>query len=648
MSSRVPRIARALAAATLAVGTLLPAVAPAAAADPLILRVGLLQDLDSLNPYGTALTVGYEAYELTYDQLVGFGKDVEPAAAYAVSWTRAADGHSWTFKIRPGMKWSDGQPATSADACFSWQLSLDAIKNGTIIGLGYLDPNLSDAGVTAVSCPDPETMIATTDDSSDRILQTYIPILPQHIWGKYTYKTIGDQTFTPPKDGSGLVGTGPYLIAEWKTGQYVRFVRNKSYWGNQGAEDEIIFQFYKTNDTMVQALKSGAIDYARTISSDQFAALTGQPNIVPVAGKTNGWTELGFNTYGTGTGKTIKGGGPSTKALQDPAFRDALGYAIDKQTLLDRVVGGRGTIGTTQVPPILSKWHVDPTDIRTFDIALAKQKLDTAGYPLDASGNRLDKEGKPISLRLVMPDEDPNFPKEAQFIQDWFGQLGIKVVPKIYDTGSLVDIMLPPEAGGAANKADYDLFIWTWSGNPDPNALLNIFLCSAIGGSSDSNWCNHDYDTMYDQQNVAPNDAARLAILTQMQQLWYDQAPYHILFYDDQLDAYRTDKFVGWQNQPPDGVPLFSYSAFSEPLLQDATKVVASPAPSSGGGGGAAVPSGAPASTGPSAAPAPAPSETSSSSLPIVPIVVVAVVIVAVIAVVLGRRRRPTADDEDD
>jgi len=109
---------------------------------------------------------------------------------------------------------------------------------------------LKDAGVTKVECPDAQTMIAYTTDPSDRILQTYLPIIPQHIWGTYTYKTIGDAKFVGP-----LVGTGPYTAAEWQTSQYVRFVRNPYYWGHQGAEDEIVMQFYKTDDTMVQALQ---------------------------------------------------------------------------------------------------------------------------------------------------------------------------------------------------------------------------------------------------------------------------------------------------------------------------------------------------------------------------------------------------------
>ena len=595
----------------------------------------------------TALTSGYEAYELTYDLLVGFGQNLEPIPGFATSWERAADGASWTFKFRPDLKWSDGQPATSADACYSWQVVLDAIAKNESLGVGYIDPALKDAGVTKVECPDATTMIAHTTDSSDRILQTYIPILPKHIFGKMDYKQLGEAKFAPPKDGSGAVGTGPYLLTEFKTGEFAKFKQNPSYWGKQAAPQEIVIQFYGTNEAMVQALKAGEIDYARRISKDLFNQLKTVPKVTTVNGASNGWTELGFNTYGTGTGKTIKGGGPSTKALQDPAFRDALGYAIDKQKLLDGVIGGYGTIGTTQIPPVIKAWHVDPANPRTFDINLAKSKLDAAGYVLDASGARLDKEGKPISLRLVMPDDNPAFPKAGQFIQEWFGQLGVKVTPKVYDSGALVDVMLPPEAGGASNKADYDMFIWDWAWGPNPDDALQIFKCDAIGYSSDSLWCNKDYDTLYQQQHDAATPEARHELLAKIQNLFYDQAPYHVLYYDDELTAYRTDKWGGWQNQPPNGTPLFSYSTLGETLLTDASAV---PSPT-------AAPSGAPtassaaATTGATAAPTTGSgsgSQTASGDPPIVPIVV-AIAIVAIIALFLVRRRSAAkTDDEDD
>ncbi len=636
------RAGRTLTAFGLVFALLLPAAAPAAAADPVVLRVGTTQDLDASNPYQTALVVGYEVFQLTYNLLVDFGPNLEPVPGFAESWQRSAD--RVTFRIRSGMKWSDGKPATAGDACFSWQLALDAIKDESNIGLGYLDPNLKDAGVTKVECPDDTTMIAYTKDQSDRIFQVYLPIIPKHVWGKYDYKTIGDQKFDAP-----LVGTGPYTLAEWKTGEFARFVRNPNYWGTQGFEDEVVIQFYKGADTMVQALKAGEIDYARDPNADQLKALANEPNIKTVVGTANGWTQLAFNTYGTGTDKTIKGGGPSTKALLDPAFRDALGYAVDKQLLVDRVLGGFGEVGTTIVPPALDKWHVDPTTPRTFDIEKARQKLDAAGYKLDANGNRLDKEGKPISLRLYMPDSDDNYPKAAQFIQQWYGQLGVKVVTQVMDSATLTDLLLPPEAGGEGNLAKYDIELWGWSGNPDPNALLQIFRCDAIGSSSDSNYCNPEFDRMYDAQTAATSPEQRKQILTQMQNLIYDQAVYDILYYDANLHAYRTDRFAGWQNMPANGTPLFTYGTLGYTQLTDAT-AQPSAAPSaapSGDASGSAGPSGGVPSAGPSTSPVTPDNAASGGTNTVLIAALVALVAVAAGGLYLANRRRTSEPDEE-
>ena len=446
------RFVRLLAALGLTGALLLPALAlPARAADDkLVLRVGTVQDLDSLNPYGTILVTGYEVFLLSYNLLVDFGPDLEPIPGFADTWERAADGKSWKFHIRTGMKWSDGTPATAQDACYSWSLAVAAVADEASIGEGYLDPGLKDAGVTKVECPDDETMIATTEDASDRVLQTYLPILPKHIWGAMDYKAIGEAKFEAP-----LVGTGPYTVAEWRTSEFARFVRNPNYWGKQGAADEVVIQFFKNADTMVQALKAGEIDYARSPNPEQLKALQSDPKIKTVVGSANGWSQLAFNGYGASDGKTIKDGGPSTKALLDPVFRDALGYAVDKNELVDRVLGGFGDIGTTIVPPVLGAWHVEPTTPRTFNIDLAKQKLDAAAYKLDASGARLDKEGKPINLRLYMPSTDDAYPKAAQFVKDWYGELGVKVTTNVFDSTTLGDKVLPAEACAEPNCAEY-------------------------------------------------------------------------------------------------------------------------------------------------------------------------------------------------
>ncbi len=176
--------------------------------------------------------------------------------------------------------------------------------------------------------------------------------------------------------------------------------------------------------------------------------------------------------------------------------------------------------------------------------------LDAAGYPRGSDGTRVDKQGKPINLRLYAPNTTPDYAKDAQFIQGWFGQVGIKVSAQVLDEGTLVDDEALDTTKPAKGQLDYDMVIWGWVGDPDPNALLQILLTSSIGSTSDSQWSNAQYDQLYDQQNQAATDAERKTFMDQMQQIFYDEAPYDILYYDNNLDAYHTDKFAGWQNQP--------------------------------------------------------------------------------------------------
>ena len=600
---------------------------PVAAADPVTLSVGTTQDLDASNPFNTELVVGYEAFELTYSLLVDFDKDAHPAPGFADSWERSAD--RVTFHIGAGRKWSDGEPATSDDVCYSWGLALAAIADDSYIGSGYLDPGVKDAGVTKIECPDPTTFIAYTADPSDRVFQVYVPILPKHIWGKDDYKKIAEEKFDAP-----LVGTGPYTLAEWKTGQFARFERNPNFWGKQGFEDEVVLRFFADNtDTMVQALKSGELDYAHGVNSDQFKQLQADPTYTTVAGAANGWTQLAFNTYGTGTGKTIKGGGASTNALQDAAFRDALGYATDHQALVDRVLGGFGDPGDTVVPPVLTDFHVTPDSTRTFNIDLAKQKLDAAGYVLGSDGKRLDKEGKPINLRLYYPNTDDNYKKVAQFVEQWYGELGIGVTHQSFDSDTLTSLLLPPEGGGTAK---YDIELWGWSGSPDPNGLLYVFLCNQIGTSSDSLYCNKTYDDLYDKESKE-GGADRKATLAQMQNLIYNEAPYDVLYYDANLDVYRNDRFAGWQNMPANGTPFFSYGVLDYTLLSDAT-AVPTPGPTVA----------ATAGTSPGATESPSTGGTSGSGGNTTLLILLAVVVVVVIVGwwMYRRRNAPAVPEE--
>jgi len=629
------RFARTLAAFGLALAALLPAAA-VQAKDILTLRVGTVESLDSLNPFETALNVGYEVFTLNYDLLVNFGPNNDPVPGFADSWTQSADQLSWTFHIRDGMKWSDGQPATSADVVYTYNLELNGTKNGGVVGLGYLDPYLKDSFVTGVTAPDPSHVVITSSRPTTKLTHSYIPIVPQHIWKNVTPANVANFANNVP-----VVGTGPYQAVE-STSQYVRLVRNPYYWGKQGAEDEIVIQYYPSApDTMVAAFKNSELDYIHSPSAESFNQLKTAKNTVALASEGNGFTQLNYNTY-------TKGGGASTTALQDPAFRKALGYAIDKPTLIQKVLLGYASPGTTQVPPWETNWHVEPNDVRQFNIDTANSMLDAAGYPRGPNGTRIDRQGKPINLRLYAPNTDPSYAKDAQFIQSWFGQVGIKVSAQVLDEGTLVTDEALDTTKPAKGQLNYDMVIWGWVGDPDPNALLQILLTSSIGSTSDSQWSDPQYDQLYVQQNEAANAADRKMYITQMQQIFYDQAPYDILYYDNNLDTYHTDKFAGWQNQPVQGgAPFFQDGSINYTLLTDATKATPAPSasvnaePTAAGSGGVA------ASVAPAPAPVPTDTGSSGSALPLI-VGVIAIAALLVVFIMMTRRRRAAAAEDDE
>ena len=635
------RAARAMAAFALVAATMLPGAGAQAADGDLILKTGTDQDLQVLNPFNSVVVADFEVYTLNYDLLVNFGPNIEPVPGFAESWTPSTDGKTWTFKIRPGMKWSDGQPATSEDARWTYQLILDAVKksdastDGYYLGQGYLEPYLTNAGLKAVSAPDPQTLVVETEFPNQILLQNYVPILPKHIWSKYSMDEIANAKDAKPfLNEPPVVGTGPYQAIEWKSGEFIRFKRNDNYWGPKGAAKEVIMQHFASGDTMVQALKTGEIDYVRGVLADQFNALKNEPNIVAVEGIANGYSELSFNTGGNKKG--YKG---STAALSDPAFRDALGYAIDQQKLVDSTLGGYGTPGTTIIPPYHTRWHVEPATPRRFDIEEAKRRLDAAGYKLDSANKRLDKEGKVLNLRLTWPDSEAEHATDAQFIVQWFGQLGITVTAAVTEEGKLIDDVTGPPGG----PADYDLYMWGWVGDPDPNSLLGFFTTDEIGGSSDSYYSNPQYDQLFEQQKAEQDPAKRKALLDQMQQLVYNEAPYIILYYDSELHAYRTDKFAGWTDQPTDGgTPLFGWGAGGYTVLTDA-KAQPSAAPSQPPAAASGGATGAPAASTPPTTGTPA--SSSSSALPLIIGAVLLIVIVAVGLVVM-RGRRGTVEEE--
>lgn len=557
------------------------------------LRVGTTEEFDSINPNLAFIASSTEAVTLGYDTLVGLGPDLEYApTGFAESWVR--EGPTWTFTIRDGMRWSDGRSADADDVAFTYEYllsSMDPAYVGPWAPAGndlprpgatrgdrrpddplslYGDELLDAVGLTSVEAIDSRTVALTTAAPTTLLLGVRVPILPEHIWSSVTFAEAATTFQAEPP----IVGSGPFQVAEWRRGSFARFGRNPFYWGRRPFIEEIQLRFYPDETAMTTALRNGEIDYARPLPPDGFDELDTDSDIVGIEGLGAGLTHVAFNTYG----EPIDGGGASTTAVRDRRFRDALGYALDPDALIDEALAGHGIPGTTLIPPAFGQFHTDPARPRTYDLDEARRRLDDAGYPdADGDGIREDADGRPIDLSLYYPTTESKYRLAAGVIQAAWEEVGIGVTPHGLEPDTLTEQLYVPEAGGTA---EYDAVLWGWKGAPDPDFLLSLFTTAEIGGWSDSSYASTAYEALFARQRQAATPKARQAVVREMVDLIYDDAPYLVLFYDDELHARRAGRFEGWSTQPrTGGVSLFAYGVGGYLDLLPAT--AASPTPAS-------------------------------------------------------------------
>jgi peptide/nickel transport system substrate-binding protein len=151
----------------------------------------------------------------------------------------------------------------------------------------------------------------------------------------------------------------------------------------------------------------------------------------------------------------------------------------------------------------------------------------------------------------------------------------------VIDENTITDHILNTVKGKLT--PDYDMFLWGWVGENDPNFILSVFLTSQIGSWSDSGWSDPQYDQMFGQQQTTLDVAKRLAIVRAMQQILYDQSPYIVLVYPRDIESYNTGAWTGWVRSPAGRGGVF-YTSTDDTYLYVHPKTAAEGGGSGGGG----------------------------------------------------------------
>lgn len=583
-----------------------------------VLRVGVTREVDTLNPFISITLMGTSILRYQFEFLTTFSQGtMTPEGALAESWETSDDKLTWTYHFRKDIKWSDGQPVTAKDAAWTFQKMLDDEVAQTANG-SYVQQWES------VEATDDWTLKIKTKVPQATMDALDIPIVPEHVWSKMS--DIGAEPEFP------MVGNGPYYVTEFKEAQYTKMKANKNYWRGAPKVDELHFIYFSNSDAAVAALQSGDVDVINQLTPTQFDALRGDPNIELNNAKNRRFNELLINPgAATKDGTPIGNGNP---ALKDIKLRQAIAQAIDSKTLVDKVWGGYATEAAGYIPPVFKDFAWEPSgdQVRKFDLDAANKALDEAGYKRGPDGIRLDKQGKPLNLRLLVHagrDLDEN---GSPFIKGWLKEIGINVT-------------IQPRSDNQVNedttRGDFDLAMSGWSANPDPDYVLSLQTCGnrpnadGKGGTPDSFLCDKEYDDLYAQQLSEFDRQKRIDIVKKMQAKLYDQATLVILGYDNALEAFRKDRFEGFPKQPAeDGVIMFQQSYWG---FLGATPKGEGPVPVYDGSQGAT--SGGDTTE--------AAGEDSSDTGLILGIVGGVIVVVLVVGLLVARGRRKTADDRE-
>lgn len=505
--------------------------APSAAAEPTVLRIGWAGSPDTLNPGTAVLSEAYTLFELVYDSMYQLQLDGTYTLELAESVDVSDDGKVWSFHLREGITFHDGEPLTAADVAFSYNLYQNTE------GFPFL-PVYTDY-FESVEAADDRTVVITLSEAIPNMESQliFLFVLPEHIWGGLEGEAAVEF------ENEAMIGSGPFKVIEYSQNQFVHLAGVKDHYLQGPKVDEVVFQTFDNQDALVQALRTGQVDMITEMPNTAVPALRNAENVELVIGPpaAPSVSDIILNVTEEANCPPDDGVCSGHPALLDRNFRLALAHATDKQQIIDVTLLGLGAPGLTLIPDSLGVFYNSSLEDYAYDPALANQILDEAGYAdADGDGTREMPDGsRPLVLRMNWPSDSTWAQRGAELLAQNWAQIGVKMELQALDADALTAICCP--------SFDFDVILWGWGSDPDPAFLLSVMTTDEIPtGTSETGYSNAEYDELYKKQAVELDQQTRIDMIWRMQEIVHYDIPYIIPFYGQAVQAFRTDRFTGW------------------------------------------------------------------------------------------------------
>ena len=462
-----------------------------------VLTIGLGYEIDTLNPYSTGRLGDVQATVL--EGLVAPDENAEFVPVLATEVPTLENGGivlsedgtrmTVTYHLRDDVRWSDGEPFTAKDVAFTWE----AVKDPAFLaeskgGTEYID---------AIATPDPYTVVIDYNTVAPDFASTLFTfgILPKHV--------LEGQDLNTSDFNENPIGTGPFMVTDYRPGEYVELARNPYYWdmGEDGEPlpylDGLVFKILPDSNTLVTQLRSGEIDMAYSVPYAQVPNLENDASMTVIPNTTLSWQHLSMNL--------------DSGALGDVQVRRAVAHAINKEAIA-RALGGYPSPIDTVVVPIFS---FSSTDVPTYpyDPEEAGRLLEEAGYTLGSDGVRVGPDGERLSFEFMTQAGRSEYELAQQVMIANLQEVGIEARPNNRSGPALTDAM---------NASDYDLWYSGWITPGIPNYAI---FYATDGFLNTLNYSSPELDAALETANNSIDPEVRGEALREFQRILMTDVP---------------------------------------------------------------------------------------------------------------------------
>jgi len=458
----------------------------------------------TLNPWSpNAFVESLFINRVIFEGVTKPGKDLAPAPDLAESWTTASDGLSWTFKLRTGVKWSDGQPFSADDVAFTFNDIVLKKDLGAQNAASY-------AALKQVTVVDPNTVrfdLSRKFAALPSFLAYNAGILPKHVLSANPLTTTSFNKGAP-------VSTGPFKVEKYTSGQSVSLVRNESYFGPKPYLDKVVFTVVPDPNTQIAQALSGDLSIMILDNKAAVDRVKSASGLVVASRPLVQYYWLALNQ--------------TDPRFTDVRVRQAFVEAIDRNAIIKSVELGYGSIANSPITPALAAFY-DPSlaSKYPYDPAKAKDLLAQAGWTAGANGV-LQKDGKPFQFTMDVGQRGVLEPVNALIQQD-LKKVGVVADLNTMEWNAYIQKVVV--------RRDYTATVNWWTYPSDPDVFPYYHSSAAGKGFNIPGYQDPKLDDLLVQGQTASDLEQRKAVYKQLQTYTSDTLPYLFLWYPQEIDV---------------------------------------------------------------------------------------------------------------